>query len=303
MIQLPDILNGDRRQLAKAVTLIESTTKEDRKKAKKLLASLPENPNAIRLGISGVPGVGKSTFVEGLGQHITKTLNKKVAVLTIDPTSPISGGSLLGDKTRMEVLAAEEKAFIRPSPTKEHLGGVSATTKELILLFEAAGYDYIIIETVGVGQSEFEARNMVDLFLWLTIPNTGDGLQAIKKGLLELIDIAVVNKTDLFSETDVNLKLQNLGSIFSSHSRKPIVSKINSLNIESFKELYNQIKTHYDKNKAAIKSQRQEQLQVWKKQLLEKEILASLNYTELLEKKISETKDQSISELFSYLQK
>lgn len=185
-----------RRELAKAITLIESTRLEDQDAAQAiLLAALPKSGTAWRIGVSGVPGVGKSTFIESLGWMLAES-GHKVAVLAVDPSSPISGGSILGDKTRMEKLSAHPNAFIRPSPTAGALGGVSRKTREAILLCEAAGYDLVLIETVGVGQSEFEVASLSDLLVLLMLPGAGDSLQGIKRGILELADVVVVNKSD-----------------------------------------------------------------------------------------------------------
>tara|TARA_R110000868_G_scaffold259361_5_gene517334 strand:- start:98309 stop:99286 length:978 start_codon:yes stop_codon:yes gene_type:complete len=189
------IKEGKRRHLAKGITLIESNRDDDQGKSRELFGLLKETSNAIRIGISGVPGVGKSTFIEGLGNLLIDR-NHKVAVLAVDPSSPSSGGSILGDKTRMETLATKDEAFIRPSPTAGTLGGVAKRTRESMLLCEAAGYDIILIETVGVGQSEFEVASMVDCFLVMMLPGAGDSLQGIKRGILEITDILVVNKAD-----------------------------------------------------------------------------------------------------------
>lgn len=196
MIDVDKLIKGDRRSLAKAITLIESTRREDQAEAQKLLEKvLPHSGKSFRLGVTGVPGVGKSTFIESFGQHLIDH-GHKVAVLAIDPSSPVSGGSILGDKTRMEHLSQNENAFIRPSPSSGFLGGVAQKTRESVLLCEAAGYDYVLIETVGVGQSEFEVADMVDFFLVLMLPNAGDELQGMKKGILELADSVIINKAD-----------------------------------------------------------------------------------------------------------
>ena len=190
------LLSGNRRALAKAITLIESTNSDDRGAADQLVQSiLPDTGRSLRLGISGTPGVGKSTFIEALGLYITG-LGKKLAVLAVDPSSPVNGGSILGDKTRMERLSRHENAFIRPSPSSGQLGGVAQKTREAILLCEAAGFDVIFVETVGVGQSEIEVSSMVDFFLLLMQPNSGDELQGIKRGILELAQALVINKAD-----------------------------------------------------------------------------------------------------------
>src|SRR6218665_2471998 len=195
------ILHGDaaaqRRANAKAITLLESTRADHRAQGDELLtALLPHTGKAFRLGISGVPGVGKSTFIEVLGLHLIAQ-GHRVAVLTIDPSSSVSGGSILGDKTRMEKLSMHEKAYIRPSPSSGTLGGVAEKTREAMLVCEAAGYDIVIVETVGVGQSETAVQGMTDMFVLMQLPNAGDDLQAIKKGVMELADLVVINKADI----------------------------------------------------------------------------------------------------------
>jgi LAO/AO transport system kinase len=190
------IIAGDRRALAKAITLIESKLSREKAKAEELLKLLmPKTGRSLRLGVSGAPGVGKSTFIEIFGQRLVKD-GHHVAILAIDPTSPISGGSILGDRTRMESLSRNEKVFIRPSPAGATLGGIARKTRETILACEAAGYDFIIVETVGVGQSETLVHGMVDVLLILQQPHTGDELQGIKRGILELADIVAITKAD-----------------------------------------------------------------------------------------------------------
>ncbi len=190
------LIQGNRRALAKAITLIESKLPKHREEAQALLESiLPNTGKSIRVGISGTPGVGKSTFIEAFGKFVIG-LGKKVAVLAIDPSSPLAGGSILGDKTRMEELSRDPNAYIRPSPSSGQLGGVAQKTRESMLLCEAAGYDVVIVETVGVGQSEYDVSAMVDFFLVLMQPNAGDDLQGIKKGIMELADALVINKAD-----------------------------------------------------------------------------------------------------------
>jgi LAO/AO transport system kinase len=189
--------DAKRRALAKAITLLESTRVDHRLRADALLnALLPHTGKAMRLGISGVPGVGKSTFIEVLGLALIKK-GHRVAVLAIDPSSSLSGGSILGDKTRMEMLSVNEAAYIRPSPASGTLGGVAEKTREAMLVCEAAGYDVVIVETVGVGQSETAVASMTDMFVLLQLPNAGDDLQAIKKGVMELADLVVINKADI----------------------------------------------------------------------------------------------------------
>jgi len=187
---------GDRRAIAKTITLLESTRPDHAARAQEILDGLlPYTGQAVRLGITGSPGVGKSSFIEALGLHVLGQ-GRRVAVLAIDPSSPVSGGSILGDKTRMERLAQEKNAYIRPSPSGGSLGGVAQRTRETLLLCEAAGFDAVIVETVGVGQSEVTVASMVDCFLVLLQPGAGDALQGIKKGVLELADVLVVHKAD-----------------------------------------------------------------------------------------------------------
>jgi LAO/AO transport system kinase len=190
------LVDGDRRALARAITLVESTRPDHRDDAEALLAEiLPETGRSIRVGISGAPGAGKSTFIEAFGIHVVEQ-DHRVAVLAVDPSSSRSGGSILGDKTRMERLTRSPDAFVRPSPTRGTLGGVARRTREAILLCEAAGFDVVLVETVGVGQSEVQVAAMVDCFLVLIAPGAGDELQGLKRGIMELADIVVVNKAD-----------------------------------------------------------------------------------------------------------
>ena len=196
LIDPAEITDGNRRALARAITLVESSRADHRQQAEQLLSALmPKTGQSIRLGISGAPGVGKSTFIEAFGQYLVGT-GKKIAVLAVDPSSTITGGSILGDKTRMESLSNNANVFIRPSPSGLSLGGVARRTQETILLCEAAGYDLIIVETVGVGQSEVLVSQMTDVFLLLLLPAAGDELQGIKRGIMELADIIAVNKAD-----------------------------------------------------------------------------------------------------------
>lgn len=211
------IIEGQRRALAKGITLIESSLDSDKEKASELLSILAKSTkSSIRIGISGVPGAGKSTFIEAFGMHVINQGNR-IAVLAVDPSSPITGGSILGDKTRMPELSMNEKAFIRPSPSSGNLGGVAKKTQETITLCEAAGYNVIMVETVGVGQSEITVSEMTDFFLLILISGGGDELQGIKKGIMEIADLILINKADgnnkLAAELARNEYLSALGYI------------------------------------------------------------------------------------------
>ncbi|RRD57343.1 methylmalonyl Co-A mutase-associated GTPase MeaB [Comamonadaceae bacterium OH2545_COT-014] len=210
---------AQRRAIAKAITLLESTRADHRAQGDALLtALLPHTGRAFRIGLSGVPGVGKSTFIETLGLYLIGQ-GLRVAVLTIDPSSAVSGGSILGDKTRMEKLSGEEAAYIRPSPSGGTLGGVAEKTREAMLVCEAAGYDVVIVETVGVGQSETAVAGMTDMFVLLQLPNAGDDLQAIKKGVMEIADLVVINKADIDPDaaTRARAQIQSALRLFGLH--------------------------------------------------------------------------------------
>jgi LAO/AO transport system kinase len=216
---LQGVLLRERRALAKAITLFESTRGDHRARADAVLnALLPHTGRAMRIGISGVPGVGKSTFIEALGLALIAR-GHRIAVLTIDPSSSISGGSILGDKTRMELLSVNDAAYIRPSPASGTLGGVAEKTREAMLACEAAGYGIVIVETVGVGQSETAVASMTDMFVLMQLPNAGDDLQAIKKGVMELADLVIINKADLDADAATRAEAQITGAlrIFSPH--------------------------------------------------------------------------------------
>lgn len=233
-----ELLKGNRRALAKAITLVESSREDHQKDAQSLMQDiLPSVGKSIRIGLSGVPGVGKSTFIEAFGLHLISQ-GLKVAVLAVDPSSPVSGGSLLGDKTRMDELASKDEAFIRPSPTSGALGGVAAKTRESMLLCEAAGYDVVLVETVGVGQSEVEVSSMVDLFCVLMLPNAGDDLQGIKKGILELCDVIIINKADGQGEIPAAHAQTHFQNAFQILGRAPAILKCSALHNKGITEAW-----------------------------------------------------------------
>jgi LAO/AO transport system kinase len=274
--QLVDgVLAGQRRALAKAITLIESTRADHQQRAQQVLtALLPQTGNAIRIGISGVPGAGKSTFIEALGVWLIAQ-GKRLAVLAIDPSSTVTGGSILGDKTRMETLAQREEAFIRPSPSAGSLGGVAEKTREAMLLCEAAGYDAIIVETVGVGQSETTVAGMVDMFCLLQLPNAGDDLQAIKKGIVEIADLVVINKADIDKQATAVVRAQWKNALHmlrpaSKHWSPPVIA-LSALHKQGITDFWAEV----EKYQAALKptgefaAKRQHQAQAWMWQLIE----------------------------------
>jgi LAO/AO transport system kinase len=204
------VLSGDRAAIARAITLVESRRADHREQAQSLLVRLlPHTGSAVRVGVTGVPGVGKSTFIDTLGSNLT-ALGHRVAVLAVDPSSARTGGSILGDKTRMVRLSADPAAFVRPSPSAGTLGGVAKATRETMLVMEAAGYDVVLVETVGVGQSEYVVADMVDTFLFLTLARTGDSLQGMKRGILELADVIAVNKADEQHEDEASRAAREL---------------------------------------------------------------------------------------------
>lgn len=207
-----DVLAGKRAAMSRAITLVESSRADHRAAARELLTALtPSAGSAVRIGISGVPGVGKSTFIEALGQYLTTEKGFKVGVLAVDPSSVRTGGSVLGDKTRMAQLSVNPNAYIRPSPSAGTLGGVARATSQAITILEAAGYDVVLVETVGVGQSEITVAGMVDTFLFLTLARTGDQLQGIKKGILEIADVITVNKADGERVREAEVTAKDLG--------------------------------------------------------------------------------------------
>ncbi|HUO40089.1 MAG TPA: methylmalonyl Co-A mutase-associated GTPase MeaB [Mycobacterium sp.] len=242
---------GDRTELSKAITLVESRRADRREQAQRLLLRLlPHAGDALRVGITGVPGVGKSTAIEALGMMLIEQ-GHRVAVLAVDPSSTRSGGSILGDKTRMARLAVHPAAYVRPSPTSGTLGGVAKATRETIVLLEAAGFDVILVETVGVGQSEVAVANMVDTFVFLTLARTGDQLQGIKKGVLELADVVVVNKADGEHAAEAKAAARELAAaIRLVYPRdtlwRPPVLTMSGRDGVGLKELWDTVRRHHD---------------------------------------------------------
>ena len=267
-----------RRALAKIITLLESTRLDHRHRADDVLnCLLPKTGKSFRLGISGVPGVGKSTLIESLGLYLIEK-GHRVAVLAIDPSSSLSGGSILGDKTRMERLSVLENAFIRPSPSSLTLGGVAEKTREAMLVAEAAGFDIIIVETVGVGQSEIAVSGMTDMFLLLQLPNAGDDLQAIKKGVMEIADLIVINKVDIDPDAAMRAQLFITSSLrllgfqgnpdHASHDKEfwhPQVMTLSALEGKGVPELWDKV-SHFEKLQKAngkFDSRRKQQAGAW----------------------------------------
>ncbi len=244
------VLNADRTWLGRAVTLVESTRPEDRVAAAELLHRLlPHTGGARRVGITGVPGVGKSTFIDALGTYLT-TQDHRVAVLAVDPSSTVSGGSILGDKTRMPNLAIDDAAYIRPSPSSGSLGGVTRTTRETMTVAEAAGFDVVLVETVGVGQSETAVADMVDFFLVMMLPGAGDELQGIKKGVLELADALVVNKADGGNEIAAQRAVRDYRAALSltapaNPSWVPPVLAVSAIEGTGLDQVWEQIQAYY----------------------------------------------------------
>ena len=247
--QLVDgVLAKQRRALAKTITLIESTRTDHQQRAQKVIgALLPHTGKAIRVGISGVPGAGKSTFIEALGNYLIDQ-GHHLAVLAVDPSSSVSGGSILGDKTRMESLCQRVEAFIRPSPSAGSLGGVAEKTREAMLACEAAGYDVIIVETVGVGQSETTVAGMVDIFTLVQLPNAGDDLQAIKKGIVEIADLVAINKCDIDPKAAAVARAQWKQALHmlrpTSPNWRPPVIGVSALQKEGMAEFWNEIERY-----------------------------------------------------------
>jgi LAO/AO transport system kinase len=276
------ISGGNRVALARAITLIESAKREDQASAQTLLDRLlPHTGGAMRVGISGVPGAGKSTLIDQLGLNLISQ-GHKVAVLAVDPTSSRSGGSILGDKTRMGRLATEPSAFIRPSPAGDSLGGVTKTTRETIALAEAAGYDVVLVETVGVGQSETAVANMVDVFVVVAIPGAGDELQGIKRGLLELADIIAVNKADGDQIERANRAAMEyrtaLHILAAGHPNwEPVVLTLSARKNTGLDALWTNVKKRHEALAAsgALLERRRDQAASWMREIFEQRLLAA----------------------------
>ena len=265
------IAAGDRTALAQAITLVESTRSQDMDRADQLLERISSRTGgAYRVGITGVPGVGKSTFIEALGSHLTQS-GHQVAVLAIDPSSTVTGGSILGDKTRMTRLSRNPNAFIRPSPAGVTTGGVGRRTREASLLCEAAGFDVVIIETIGAGQAETAVADMVDFFILLSLPGSGDSLQGIKRGVMEHVDAIVVNKADGENVAAAELAASQLklavGLLHPEGSAwRPPVLTASALAGEGLAELWEHVRRHHREFEAtgALQDQRQRQARLWK---------------------------------------
>lgn len=277
------VVDGDRTAIGRALTLVESARDEDREMTVQLLeALLPRCGSAHRIGITGVPGVGKSTFIDALGMNLTQ-LERKVAVLAVDPTSTVTGGSILGDKTRMARLANDSSAFVRPSPSTGNLGGVTRTTRESMVVLEAAGYDVVLVETVGIGQSESAVAAMVDFFLILMLPGAGDELQGIKKGVLELAEMIAINKADgENAERALAAKTNYLGALQLTQPLTPDwippVVTCSGLTGEGLDELWNMIEEHRERltKNGVWEERRKDQQLSWMWAMVEDRLLAAL---------------------------
>ena len=298
-LELKDYLEGfkqqDRTILARAITLVESHNPDHQKLAQELLkAILPMTGKSKRVGISGTPGVGKSTFIEAFGKQLTSQ-NKTVAVLAVDPTSQVSGGSILGDKTRMNELAIDEMAFIRPSPSGETLGGVARRTRESLLLCEAFGFDYVLVETVGVGQSETTVAQMVDLFVMLLQPGAGDDLQGIKRGILEVVDMVVVTKDDgdqekiiLRAKHDYQQALQ----ILRHDGWIPPVLSCSAVTKKGLGDVQKTMEDYFSKEQAQIQKKREKQGLDWMWQLIHEGLKNSLQ--EVIDQKVITSAEKKV---------
>ena len=287
------VRNGDRRALAKSITLLESTRADHRARADELLNTLlPHTGHGMRLGISGVPGVGKSTFIETLGLALIAK-GHRVAVLAIDPSSSLSGGSILGDKTRMERLSVNEAAYIRPSPASGTLGGVAEKTREAMLVCEAAGFDVVIVETVGVGQSETAVASMTDLFVLLQLPNAGDDLQAIKKGVMELADLVVINKADIdpLAAARAQAHIASSLRLFAGHDSAPRVLLMSALKNDGFDAFWSAVEAFHARRRASgeFTARRKEQALAWMWDIVHARLQADFRHHAAVRKAMPQT--------------
>lgn len=287
-IDVPDlvenVLAGNRVKIARALTLVESSRPEHRQMARELLRALaPHTGKAIRVGISGVPGAGKSTFINKMGTRLIDEYHYKIAVLAVDPSSSRTGGSILGDRTRMADLANRDEAFVRPSPSGGYLGGVARATREAMIIMEAAGYDAIIIETVGVGQSEVAVSGMVDTFLLLSVTGTGDQLQGIKKGILEIADVVAVNKADGDNAGNARVAARDLSIamklVSSDDKRRVPVLTCSARTGDKLDDVWQAVLDHraYLEKDGSLTRRRVAQQREWLWNMVENEVLESLH--------------------------
>ena len=303
MKELKDrIVAGERAAIAKAITLVESSRDEDIQQSHKLISQLIKSPgHAIRVGFSGPPGVGKSTFIESFGTFLVNK-NFKLGVLAIDPSSNFTGGSILGDKTRMSEISKNDNTFIRSTPSRGSLGGIAVGTREAAIILDAAGYDYIFIETVGVGQSEITAANLVDIFTLIVGPGSGDELQGIKKGITEYADLFIVNKNDGDLAAQASKTASDYKSALSFYNKESntldtqvvLVSSVENKGMDLVLDAYNQI-TETNKNSNEFQNRRKNQLSYWLEEEVRNKILLKLNKDREISKKIANEVTKIIS--------
>ena len=303
MKELKDrIVAGERAAIAKAITLVESSRDEDIQQSHELISQLIKSPgHAIRVGFSGPPGVGKSTFIESFGTFLVNK-NFKLGVLAIDPSSNFTGGSILGDKTRMSEISKNDNTFIRSTPSRGSLGGIAVGTREAAIILDAAGYDYIFIETVGVGQSEITAANLVDIFTLIVGPGSGDELQGIKKGITEYADLFIVNKNDGDLAAQASKTASDYKSALSFYNKESntldtqvvLVSSVENKGMDLVLDAYNQI-TETNKNSNEFQNRRKNQLSYWLEEEVRNKILLKLNKDREISKKIANEVTKIIS--------
>ena len=303
MKELKDrIVAGERAAIAKAITLVESSRDEDIQQSHELISQLIKSPgHAIRVGFSGPPGVGKSTFIESFGTFLVNK-NFKLGVLAIDPSSNFTGGSILGDKTRMSEISKNDNTFIRSTPSRGSLGGIAVGTREAAIILDAAGYDYIFIETVGVGQSEITAANLVDIFTLIVGPGSGDELQGIKKGITEYADLFIVNKNDGDLAAQASKTASDYKSALSFYNKESntldtqvvLVSSVENKGMDLVLDAYNQI-TETNKNSSEFQNRRKNQLSYWLEEEVRNKILLKLDKDREISKKIANEVTKIIS--------